>query len=325
VGVDSQGVSYHGGGGVDTLTNSGTINGDIHTGDGSDVFTDYIGAVQGKVLGTIDLGAGDDKFIGSSSAETVIDDDGSDHYWLGGGDDVFLAVGGSHPDLGFDTIDGGAGYDLYDASASQGVVQIVLGGYSQSDTGPDVLLNFEAAAGGAGPDHIVGIDSADGAGTWISGNGGDDYIAGSIRGDTLIGGTGLDYIVGGMGKDILIGGTGDGTDDLARDTFYYSSVLDSGTSKATRDVITDFVVGEDKIDISEIDANITAGHDGDNTFVWIGTNALFTHTAGELRAYWTATSQIVEGDTNGDGHADFSIELQYLAPDNVLSGGDFIL
>ena len=29
-----------------------------------------------------------------------------------------------------------------------------------------------------------------------------------------------------------------------------------------------------------------------------------------LHAYWTAISQIVEGDVNGDKKADFSIELQ---------------
>ena len=31
--------------------------------------------------------------------------------------------------------------------------------------------------------------------------------------------------------------------------------------------------------------------------------------AGELRAYWTASGQVIEGDVNGDGVADFSIKI----------------
>ncbi|MEO7068059.1 MAG: autotransporter outer membrane beta-barrel domain-containing protein [Rhodanobacter sp.] len=42
-----------------TITNTGTINGAIHTGDGDDIFTNAIGAVW-NVVGSSDFGAGDD-------------------------------------------------------------------------------------------------------------------------------------------------------------------------------------------------------------------------------------------------------------------------
>jgi serralysin len=61
-------------------------------------------------------------------------------------------------------------------------------------------------------------------------------------------------------------------------------------------------------DLVSIDANTTNGA-GDNAFNFIGTNKVFTGQAGELRAFWIATGQIVQGDVNGDAKADFSIGL----------------
>jgi hypothetical protein len=58
-----------------------------------------------------------------------------------------------------------------------------------------------------------------------------------------------------------------------------------------------------------IDANTANGSATNDGFNWMGTNKNFAGAPGELRAYWTPTGQIIEGDVNGDKKADFSIEL----------------
>ena len=81
----------------------------------------------------------------------------------------------------------------------------------------------------------------------------------------------------------------------------------------------------DVIDLSTIDAKSTIH--GNQAFKFIGT-AAFHLKAGELHDFkqnlvGTAHDKtIVEGDVNGDGHADFQIELSGL---KALTAGDFLL
>ena len=51
----------------------------------------------------------------------------------------------------------------------------------------------------------------------------------------------------------------------------------------------------------------------------------FIGTPGQLRVYWNATGQIVEGDVNGDKKADFSIEVADPTHSIVLTGDDVLL
>ncbi|HEX8450118.1 MAG TPA: RTX toxin, partial [Allosphingosinicella sp.] len=82
-----------------------------------------------------------------------------------------------------------------------------------------------------------------------------------------------------------------------------------------------FAAGTDKIDLGRIDADsLTAG---DQAFSWIGSNA-FSGSAGQLRAYQDGGSWFVEGDTDGNGSADFVIMLSLDGP-TPLSSGDFAL
>ncbi|MDP5327496.1 MAG: hypothetical protein NWQ69_09255, partial [Paracoccaceae bacterium] len=62
----------------------------------------------------------------------------------------------------------------------------------------------------------------------------------------------------------------------------------------------------DKIDLSAIDANENI--EEDQAFSFIGQSAF--SAAGQLRITQSGSSAILEGDTDGDGTADFSIELQ---------------
>jgi Ca2+-binding RTX toxin-like protein len=186
---------------------------------------------------------------------------------------------------------------------SQGIIVTLLG----------ASLNFSAAHWSfshwqVGPDNIG-----------IYGNDLGDTLTGSSQDDGIIGGAGADIIIGGKGRDVLDGG-GD------NDTFKYNNIADSKKGVAHRDVIEDFAPG-DHIDLKKIDANTKVAHN--QAFHFIG--ALhFHHKAGELHFVVQDLGGdhdvVVEGDVNGDGKADFQIEVQNEI-DNLtsLAKGDFIL
>lgn len=86
----------------------------------------------------------------------------------------------------------------------------------------------------------------------IYGGGGNDMIRGFGGNDKLIGETGKDRLAGGQGDDIL---TGDGTANGSfKDVFIFGE--NSG-----RDVITDFEVGKDILEIARGLNGIKSPHD----------------------------------------------------------------
>jgi hypothetical protein len=155
---------------------------------------------------------------------------------------------------------------------------------------PDTPLNL---VGTAGADTLVGKEGA-------------DTLKGLAGNDRLSGGGGADALVGSAGKDLLAG-------DAGADKFVFESVKDTlvGTK---RDEVT-FVASEgDKIDLSAIDAD-TDGTSGNQAFTWIGSGA-FSKVDGQLRI----AGGILQGDTNGDGKADFEILIR-----GILTGADILL
>jgi len=115
--------------------------------------------------------------------------------------------------------------------------------------------------------------------------------------NVIIGNSGNNIIVAGTGFDILTGGGG-------ADTFMFASGH-VGTS-GHPDIITDFAQGLDLIDLT----GLPSGAQGTQAFHWLGT-AAFDGKAGELDIVYDAIHNltILQGDTNGDKVADFSIDL----------------
>lgn len=171
-----------------------------------------------------------------------------------------------------------------------------------------LLEGNDKALGGRGNDVL---DGGEGRDTLLGGDG-NDTLLGGAGDDRLIGGNGQDGLDGGEGRDVMTGGK-------HADTFVFSAIGETGNTKDTRDVITDFGTGADRIDLSAMDAN--AGEAGDQPFTFIG-SADFSGTAGELRFIARKKMTVVQGDVDGDGVADFQIELTGL---HGLEAGDFIL
>lgn len=94
---------------------------------------------------------------------------------------------------------------------------------------------------------------------------------------------------------------------------------DTSAARSLADQIEDFTAGADLIDLSAMDANTLLG--GDQAFSFIG-NAAFSGAAGQLHYVQTASYTYLEGDTNGDGTADFSIRLTGTL---ALAESDFVL
>jgi serralysin len=90
------------------------------------------------------------------------------------------------------------------------------------------------------------------------------------------------------------------------DTFVYTGIADSAAG-AERDLINDFEIAYDIIDLSAIDAKSSDA--ADDAFQFIGSSD-FTGVAGELRfGDDTSGNWLLEGDVDGDGSADFQIEF----------------
>ena len=152
-----------------------------------------------------------------------------------------------------------------------------------------IALNaiIEKAIGGSGNDTLIANDT----GCTLSGGGGND---------TLIGGAGNDRLIGGSGVDNLTGGSGG-------DTFVFL-LGDSSATSGQHDRITDFVSGTDDIDLSGFDA--ISGTGSYDQFRFLAT-AAFSGAAGELNYFYNSSTGVttLQGDTNGDGVADFAIDL----------------
>jgi hypothetical protein len=318
--------------GIDIVKNTGTIDGNVILGAGDDsftnagkgvvVFTNSVTKVVG--LGQIDLGAGNDKFLGGAGADFVVDALGDDSYTFGAGNDLFkTSAAGTATEL--DKADGGTGIDTVDYSSAPASSFVILnldtkahgqidhdglyqanfaGGTAViSNIGIDTIKNFENAKGTSQGDFLFGSKAAN----VLEGNAGDDDLWGFAGNDTLDGGAGIDFLIGGAGKDTLIGGG-------EADNFLFLDIKDSGTTAATRDLIRGFTGAgttasvSDLIGLSNIDA-IAGGLDDAFTLL-SNPNSKFTGTAGELRYEWVGLDTIIEGDVNGDAKADFSIAVE---------------
>ena len=148
---------------------------------------------------------------------------------------------------------------------------------------------------------------------------GSDNIYGNVVANLLSGLAGNDLLYGALGTDTLIGGAG-------RDKFVFNSTAES-LSGARRDTIADFRhVQGDRIDLHQIDADQRTGHDGNQAFVYIGTDSFRhyhnAHHGIVAMVRFDPVTHLLQGNVDDFTDVDFEIRLPGV---HGLAAGDLIL
>lgn len=261
--------------------------------------------------------------MGTDNPETLVGLDNENDALLGfGGDDHLIGLGG-HDQLfghgGADLLEGGLGDDIYQLFDDTTDTIIDIGGfdYIRTEIGrdladyPDIEGIYQILSYGGRPLYGNDLNNE------LNDEDGGNRLDGRDGNDRLIAGGGNDLLIGGNGVDELFGQAGS-------DRFDFRTVGEIGLGEGSRDIIWDFAPGGDRIMLGAIDAQ--ESRTGNQAFSFIGADG-FTGAAGELRWEWDTKSDgssvtLIEGDTNGDGMADFELELRGQI---TLTAEDFIL
>ena len=206
---------------------------------------------------------------------------------LSGGDGNDILNGGA----GADILIGGLGNDTYVVdNAGDAVIE-------NAGAGTDTVQSSITYTLGANLENLILT-----GGAAINGTGND-------LNNTIQGNAASNFLTGGLGSDTLTGGAG-------FDIFKYNTLADSAFGALNRDTITDFLLGTDGLDLSAIDANLSA--DGNQAFTFIGLmggiigSPVFSNV-GQLGYQVSAGNLFLYGNVDANPTADFALQLSGLA------------
>jgi Ca2+-binding RTX toxin-like protein len=273
------------------------------------------------------LANGNDTITGSSQTDIIAAGSGADVVHAGDGDDAFGFFVSSDIVSG-DVMDGGDGTDRFDVAVDLDFRPATItsvealnfaGGGSLATFNAAQLPSDFAVRGVNSAAQTIAINEASNfsADAWTFSNweAADTLAIGGTAGaDTVVGSNARDVITGGLGKDSLSGG-------LDADRFDYNDLYKAGNESlkgGAQDVILDFAHGTDKIDLQDVDAKKGSGN---QAFKFIKARP-FHDKAGELHVVKKGGILLVEGDIDGNGKADFQIEVHGAA---ALTKADFVL
>ena len=274
------------------------------------------------------LGLGNDTLSASSNDDYYYDEGGDDVANMGhGGDTVYAGPGNDNINGGFgnDTLYFNSQFDMFGNSTpyTQGVTfdLAVTGPQNLGFFGTDTFFNFENVSGGRGDDTLFG----DNGGNALVGWKGDDFLRSRGGVDTIFAGEGSDTLIGDTAGDTLHAGTlqdDQSQTDGDADIIKYFQIMDS-TYDNGMDTIFEFEHaaggGNDRIDLSSIDANTSLG--GNQMFQFVGSSG-FSSFGGSVRVTTVGGNSIVMVNNDYDATAEMVILVNGVTG---LTADDFIL
>ena len=334
-------VAFKGGGGRDTVLNTGRIEGNLTFGDGADIYDGR----GGRVLGTVTLGDGNDTAHGGDAADL----------FNGGFDDDSLSGNG-----GDDVLDGGAGNDFLDGGDGADILRGGLGDdvYVVASLDDDVEEADEVGGAdtvrasisyvlGANVENLVLTGAAHLSGTGnelaniLTGNDGDNVLDGGLGLDRLRGGKGNDtYVVDDEG-DVVVEAADEGTDVVHASVSYALSLnVERLVLTGARDIngvgnqLANVIIGNggDNLIDGGAGADLLQGGDGDDTYLVDHAGDVVNEAAGEgddtvqssvsftLGAHLEALILTGAGHIHGTGNG-LANALTGNGGNNVLDGG----
>lgn len=251
--------------------------------------------------------------LGANPGEAITGTNGKDILTPGDGTDTVNGLGGNDTfnviatDSQFDAFNGGSGSDTLKVF---GTTALTLNGFNAASQAIEVWEGSGQGLVGnsnANVFNLAGLTSMTGL-PFVDGGAGNDTMTGSGFVDHLLGGDGNDGMNAGAGDDELEGGLGVDTmtGGLGGDRFDFDAVVEIGKKKGLLDLITDWGDG-DTIDLSSIDAN--GSKTGDKAFKFLKKEGADFTKAGQVGFDQKKSVTYVQGDTNGDGKADFKLQV----------------
>ena len=245
------------------ITNRGTLDGLVSLDAGADRLDNFGGLITQQ----INLGAGDDTMVASSTVELA---------------------------------EAGLGNDLIDFSGL-GAVRVYLDGLTANSAGAlgDVLTGFERVKGSAlGSDFLFG-NVEDNV---LDGQGGNDRLNGDAGRDTLIGGGGNDVMDGGADNDVMTGGAGNDVYVVDNALDVVTEVLGNG-----QDLVKSMVTLTLGLNVEDgLVLNLAGGIMNGNTLInhltgAAGADRLNGRAGADILRGGTGTDQFVFTGSNEDG------------------------
>lgn len=294
--------------GIEVITADGHSDVSIVGTSAADVL-DFSGVALTDIV-SINAGGGRDTITGSAGDVTIDGGGGGDVLYGGIGNDHLIGAAGS------DTLDGGADADIMEGGIGSDIYyvddtgdQVVEASFIDPVTGKDKggkdgVFSSVSFTLGENIENLTltGTGNVNGTGNSIAnkviGNDGDNLLSGGSGKDILDGGAGDDRLTGGAGGDMLTGGAGS-------DAF----VFDVLTSSTDKDIIKDFISGEDRIEISQAAFSaFGSDHFGEisSTRFVVGTKAL---TIDQHLIYNSKTGALFYDDDGSGAHAAVQIAL----------------
>ncbi len=237
----------------------------------------------------------DGKINGTDQADILPGSVGNDQIAGRAGNDKLTGLDGD------DTFDGGAGNDKLDGGRGSDTA-----GYADALSGVSINLKIKQAQSlidndlaGIGIDMLKNIEN-------VTGSNFDDKLVGSKLANQLDGSDGNDTLDGGLGADILSGGSG-------ADRFFFGTKI----SSYNIDTITDFVAGEDQIQLSgKIFSTLKAASD----FLSVGTEA---NSPTSFLVY-DISSGTLSYDADGNGIRQ-AVKIAFIGQGLALTESDFLV